>query len=56
MKHMFKNPKTGEYTLKEEVGGVDCLNPRPPKYSPEDRMGKYRRMAKKDELKERGLI
>lgn len=56
MKHILKNPKTGEYTLKEEVDGESCANPRPAKYSVEDRMGKYRRMAKKDELIARGLL
>lgn len=56
MKHMFINPKTHEYTLKEEIDGEKCINPRPAKYSVEDRMGKYRRLAKKEELIERGLL
>lgn len=42
--------------------GVTCskckektINPKPVKYSVDDRMGKYRREAKKDDLIKRGL-
>ena len=31
-------------------------NPKPAKYSPDDPYGKYRREAKKDMFKEKGLI
>ena len=31
-------------------------NPKPAKYNPEDRMGNYRRKAKKEMLEKRGLI
>ena len=35
--------------------GADAVNPKPAKYSPEDSYGKYRREAKKEELKEKVL-
>lgn len=35
---------------------VKTENPRPAKFSPEDRMGNYRREAKKDLLIKRGLL
>jgi H/ACA ribonucleoprotein complex subunit 3 len=48
MKHILKCPKCGNYGLKEVC---DCnhtrIEPKPPKYSPEDKYGKYRREAKK---------
>ena len=41
----------GQYTLKDKrcpsCGGI-VKDPRPPKYSPEDRYGKYRRKAKRE--------
>lgn len=42
----------GEYTMKEIHCGKKAKNPKPAKYSPEDKYGKYRRMAKR----EQGLI
>ena len=36
-----------KYTLKEECDGQKTLDPKPPKYSPEDRYGEYRREAKR---------
>ena len=36
--------------------GGKALHPRPAKYSPDDRMAKYRRQAKEEELQKRGLI
>ena len=36
--------------------GKKALSPIPAKYSPEDPYGKYRREAKKDMLKEKGLL
>ena len=50
---MRKCEACGEYTLKE--GGVRCgartVSPLPPRFSPTDRYGKYRRILKR----ERGL-
>jgi len=40
--------KCREYSLKRKCVkcGADCLSNKPARYSPEDRWGKYRRMAK----------
>jgi len=48
-----KCPKCGAYTLKEKCPkcGADTRTPHPPKFSPEDKYGKYRRMAR-EKLKE----
>ena len=58
MKHILKCPRCGAYTM----GGTcskckeKTINPKPAKYSPDDRMGKYRREAKEQERKEKGLL
>ncbi|HLC74715.1 MAG TPA: nucleolar RNA-binding Nop10p family protein [Candidatus Nanoarchaeia archaeon] len=45
------------YTMKEthDCGTVAVLRV-PPKWSPEDKYGKYRREARMDELKKKGLV
>ncbi len=45
MKKIKRCPSCEEYTLKERCGdcGKKTVNPKPPKYSPEDRYGVYRR-------------
>lgn len=49
----------GRYTLKQKLcpncGGV-VKNPHPPKYSPEDRYGKYRRKAKRELRSKRNTV
>lgn len=45
MKKMRKCPKCGEYTL-ESKHCVETVSAYPPKYSPEDKYGEYRRKAK----------
>jgi len=54
MKHILKCPKCGIYTMKEKCpkDSEKTVSPKPAKYTPEDRMGEYRRKAKK----ERGLL
>lgn len=42
-----RNPETGEFTLKEEVDGVETESVRPPKFSFPDKYGEYRRKTKK---------
>jgi H/ACA ribonucleoprotein complex subunit 3 len=58
MKHLLKCPKCGIYTMKETcpIDSEKTINPKPAKFSPEDKMGDYRRKAKKPLLKKRGLI
>jgi H/ACA ribonucleoprotein complex subunit 3 len=48
MKKIMKCPKCLVYTLKESCSKckVKTINPRPAKFSPEDKYGKYRRLAK----------
>ena len=46
-----------KYTLKDVCTcGQKTLTNSPPKYSPEDRMAKYRRQEKEKILKEKGLL
>jgi len=58
MRHILKCTACGIYTLKDECGncGQKTIEPRPPKYSPEDKYSSYRRAAKQKTLMERGLI
>ncbi|HII71573.1 TPA: RNA-protein complex protein Nop10 [Candidatus Woesearchaeota archaeon] len=56
--HILKCTKCATYTIKEvcpDCGG-EAVQPLPAKYSPEDPYGKYRREAKKESLKEKGLL
>ena len=43
-------PECNNYTLKDlcPVCKVPTVNPHPPKFSPEDKYGKYRRIIKKE--------
>lgn len=48
MKHILRCTKCGKYTMKEKCGcGGKAVSQKPAKYSPEDKFGKYRRLAKK---------
>ncbi|MFX1262135.1 MAG: RNA-protein complex protein Nop10 [Promethearchaeota archaeon] len=50
MTRLFKCIDCDQYTLEEEkcpVCGGPVVSPKPPKYSPQDRYGKYRRDAKR---------
>ncbi len=47
----------GKYTMKEScICGSKALSPKPPKFSPEDKYGEYRRKVKHDELVSKGLL
>ena len=48
MKHIFKCRECGKYTMKGVCSKCrkKTANPKPAKYDPTDRMGKYRRKAK----------
>ncbi|MBU0981002.1 MAG: RNA-protein complex protein Nop10 [Nanoarchaeota archaeon] len=54
---LLKCKSCDRYTMKEECpcGGKAVL-PQPPKYSPQDKYARYRRMAKMEDRSERGLI
>lgn len=55
--HILKCPKCGKYALKSvcDCGG-EAISMRPPKYSPEDEYGRYRRQVKKEELEKKRLL
>jgi H/ACA ribonucleoprotein complex subunit 3 len=57
MKHILKCLECGKYSISEkcECGGK-CVLPIPPKYSPDDKYADYRRRAKEESLKEKGLL
>ncbi len=57
MKHILKCSKCGNYTLNDscECGGEAFLA-KPPKYSPEDKYGHYRRKVKKEDTIKEGLL
>lgn len=56
MKHIMKCTKCGKYTMKETCCSTKSVRAMPPKYSPDDRYADYRREAKMEQFKERGLI
>jgi len=57
MKHILKCAECGTYTMKESCGcGGKAAAIRPPKYSPEDKYGSYRRKVKKDQLEAEGVL
>jgi len=53
MKKIFYNKASKEYTFSEKTEGELNLNVIPPKFSPVDRLGKYRRVAKSAQLAEK---
>jgi H/ACA ribonucleoprotein complex subunit 3 len=51
--HILKCSKCGKYTMQESCScGGKAVNPKPAKYSPEDKMGEYRRKAKEQQEQE----
>ena len=49
---MRKCEKCGTYTMKDTCKcGEEAVIPQPPRYSPQDRYGKYRRQLKKIDCK-----
>jgi len=56
MEHIYKCTKCGNYTMKETCScGGAAITTRPPPYHPE-KYGKYRREARREELKKKGLL
>lgn len=58
MKHILRCKSCLSYTIKEECPkcGQKTVRPIPPKYSPVDKYGKYRRKVKFSSLKGAELI
>ncbi|HME87292.1 MAG TPA: nucleolar RNA-binding Nop10p family protein [Candidatus Nanoarchaeia archaeon] len=48
-KHLYVCTVCGTYTMKEIHCSKKTHTPQPAKYSPEDKYGKYRRQAKKEQ-------
>ena len=57
MKHILKCSECEKYTMNEvcECGGK-AFAVKPPKYSPEDKYGHYRRKVKKQDMIKKGLL
>lgn len=56
-KHILKCISCSSYTMKETCScGGKAVTSKPPKYSPEDKYGEYRREVKKKELVEKELL
>ncbi|MHA1671654.1 MAG: nucleolar RNA-binding Nop10p family protein [Promethearchaeota archaeon] len=60
VKYLLKCKECNQYGLNNSENNSKCsncggqlINPRPPKYSPIDKYGKYRREYFKDEFKKR---
>ena len=58
MKHILKCNKCDKYTLEGVCPdcGSKTFSAIPPKYSPEDKYAKFRRIEKRDLFLEKGLI
>jgi H/ACA ribonucleoprotein complex subunit 3 len=58
MKHIFKCKSCHVYTINEKCPscGEEAIKPVPPKYSPVDKYGGYRRRVKFSSLKKDGLL
>lgn len=58
MKQIRTCPACNEYTMRETCNkcGLKTQNIIPPRYSPEDKYGKYRREIKQKEREERGML
>jgi len=55
MKHILKCQECGEYTLQDTHCGTDAITTKPARYSP-GKFAKYRKEARKEDLKKRGLL
>lgn len=57
MRHIFKCSKCSKYTMKESCDcGGNGIAARPLKYSADDRLAVYRRKAKAEDYRQRGLL
>ena len=57
-KRILTCPNCKKYTLKQvcDVCNAKTVEPKPPKYSPEDKYARFRREAKEQEYKEKELL
>ncbi len=56
MKKILFCKECNTYTMEEKHCNKKTIDPRPPKFSPEDKYAKYRREVKKQALKKEGLL
>ncbi len=57
MKHILHCKKCGKYNLSNKCGcGGKAIENKPPKYSPEDKYGAYRRKVKEKSWKKTGYL
>ncbi|MFC1697852.1 nucleolar RNA-binding Nop10p family protein [Nanoarchaeota archaeon] len=57
MKHILKCKTCNSYTINPECKcGGEAVHPKPAKYSPEDKYASYRRKAKLEDWKEKGIL
>ncbi|MBU1111939.1 MAG: RNA-protein complex protein Nop10 [archaeon] len=58
MKHIMVCQKCKVYSMKKQCPKCsgEMVLAKPPKYSPEDKLGSYRREAKKKDLENKGFI
>lgn len=57
MRHILKCTKCSKYTMEEDCScGGKASIAIPPKYSPEDKYGDYRRKFKRESLEGKGVI
>ena len=58
MRHIMFCPSCRSYTLKEQcsVCSTSTVIPKPAKFGPEDNYASYRRQAKEEGLKAKGLL
>ncbi len=58
MKHIMFCSDCMKYTMNEKCPFCNkkTVLPKPPKYSPNDKYESYRRKAKEEELREKGLL
>jgi H/ACA ribonucleoprotein complex subunit 3 len=56
--HIYKCQDCKTYTMKETCPSCNkkTIQPRPPKYSPDDKYSKYRRQVKKEQLIKEDLL
>ena len=57
MRHIMICPVCHEYSMKEACTcGQKLVDPKPPKYSPDDKYAEVKREIKDSEYKKRGLV
>jgi len=56
VRHILKCSACGKYTISTCACGGTAVTPVAPKYSPEDKYADYRRKAKLEEWKAKGLL